>query len=471
MQNVKEVRKYCEVALKKPGKTPGESAKLKAELGGTLAISGEFEEAKKAFYEAIQHVPSYAAAFSNLSRLYGLEGNFDKAEEYGAKSHQLDAETHELNWFFAREGKRMTDKLKETPFPALFYKRGLLFGMQGSHEKAIEDFSKAVELDPDFYDAYKMLGDAHLRLGNLEEAIQAYDEVADRVHDYDFGDENFLYAVKRWEHLTKKIELNPRASDCAQVAIFYANQKTKQTSKIARKYFVKALELDPRHDAALNGLREVESALIAKGLIRDGEPIGPPPQVPNILGQSALEAAAHLRGIGLEPKMTYKKVRQSNKLGTVLSVQPAGGTVLAHGQSKEVNLTVGHRGIDLTVIEGIGPKFQKLLAKSGVSSADQLILNPDIGDQIPDLSAKVTRLWASMATWLYVLPDTLDGNAAELAMVGLGMNSPDKAYHKFKGKSKTQIKQMIKRAARKVKLPKTYVDENLEILADFFGSL
>ncbi len=464
MQTVSEILKYCEEGLQVPNLSSEEAAKLHLEKGGSLVSSGRFDEARQAFHSAIEHSPDFAEAYNNLSNLYSLEGNFDKAVEFGAKAHELDPDTHELNWLLAREGKRMTDKLKEKPSPQLFYKRGILFDRQGSYYKAKEDFEKAIEMDPEFNDAYKELGDVCLKLGLVEEAIKAYDDVSDRVHDFDFREENYLFKIKKWEHLIKKVELNPRASDCAQLAIFYTSQKTAHSYKKALECFRKALELDPFHPAALEGLIETEAILYDKGIIDTQETLGPPLTVPNVLGLPKFLAVTELRTTGFEPEIVVHQINDMSQHGIVMEVYPVVGSVKNPGET--VTLTIGHPGLPLEAIEGIGTTYRGVLIENNVTDLAALSTNPTVGERISGLSAARTTVWAQMASWLLAYPGEIDGNLAEIAVVGLGLASPEKAYDAFLGMSIEEIKDKIKEADGKVKLPENYLNEHLELLAN-----
>ena len=464
MQTVSEILKFCEEGLHGPEVSPEEAAKLHVEKGGALVASGRFEEAKQDFLQAIEHSPNFAEAYNNLSNLYSMEGNFDQAVEFGAKAHELDPDTHELNWLLAREGKRMTDKLKETPHPQLFYKRGILFDRQGAHEKAVEDFQKAIELDPEFDDAYKELGDVYLKLGKVEDAVKAYDDVSDRVHDYDFKEEDFLFKIKRWEHLIKKVELHPRAADCTQLAIFYTSQKTVPSYKMARECFKKALSLDPFHAVALEGLIETEEVLQEKGLIEAQEALGPPVLVPSVIGLTKFLAVSELRTVGFEPDIKYQRTEDSLQHGLVMAVDPPVGTVNDSGN--KVTLTIGHPGLALEAIEGIGDTFQETLIQNGIPDLASLNANPTIGEGIPGLSGERTTHWAQMASWLLAYPGEIDGNLAEIAVAGLGISSPEKAYERFLGMSLEEIRTAIKEVDGKVKLPANYLEEHLESFAN-----
>ena len=51
-----------------------------------------------------------------------------------------------------------------------YYNRGLAHSKNGELELAIEDYTKAIELKPDYADAYYYRGGAWLRLGEHEKA-------------------------------------------------------------------------------------------------------------------------------------------------------------------------------------------------------------------------------------------------------------------------------------------------------------
>ena len=51
-----------------------------------------------------------------------------------------------------------------------YYNRGLAHSKNGEPDKAIKDYTKAIELKPDYADAYYNRGGAFLRLGEREKA-------------------------------------------------------------------------------------------------------------------------------------------------------------------------------------------------------------------------------------------------------------------------------------------------------------
>lgn len=63
----------------------------------------------------------------------------------------------------------MTKELNQESAEA-YYSRGLAHSKNGEFEKAIENYTKAIELKPDYADAYYYRGGARLRLGEREKA-------------------------------------------------------------------------------------------------------------------------------------------------------------------------------------------------------------------------------------------------------------------------------------------------------------
>lgn len=58
-----------------------------------------------------------------------------------------------------------------------YYKNGYLYFSQENYPKALESYQKALELDPQFWDAYYWLGKVYEKLGNIPEAVAAWRKV------------------------------------------------------------------------------------------------------------------------------------------------------------------------------------------------------------------------------------------------------------------------------------------------------
>ena len=49
--------------------------------------------------------------------------------------------------------------------------RGVFYGLEGDHERAIMDFDRAVEIDPKLAKAYANRGASYLRKGDVDRAL------------------------------------------------------------------------------------------------------------------------------------------------------------------------------------------------------------------------------------------------------------------------------------------------------------
>uniref|UniRef100_UPI00403E834C tetratricopeptide repeat protein n=1 Tax=Microcoleus sp. TaxID=44472 RepID=UPI00403E834C len=58
----------------------------------------------------------------------------------------------------------------------LFYEQGLLYGYTEEYAKAIASFDKALEIQPDYHEAWKNRGNALYYLGRLKDAIASFDK-------------------------------------------------------------------------------------------------------------------------------------------------------------------------------------------------------------------------------------------------------------------------------------------------------
>ena len=65
-----------------------------------------------------------------------------------------------------------------------FYNRGIAYSDQGLHDRAIQDYDKAIELKPDFADAYNNRGNAYADKGAYDRAIQDYDKAIELKPDF-----------------------------------------------------------------------------------------------------------------------------------------------------------------------------------------------------------------------------------------------------------------------------------------------
>lgn len=470
-RTAREIIAYCNRLLEDDPDRLGSDllAKIYVERGAAYASMGDLASAKRDFQTATHYKDDFASAYNNLAGILIREGNFADALEQACRAVTIDPYEPDNNLMVAHEGKRMSDKIAHSPTATLYYKRAILYETQRVYERARDDLLQAVERDPDFAAAWSKLGDVYQKLGEPEKAAEAYDLLADRAHDYPFQ-ENQLALAKYWTHRMRKIACNGTADDYADVGALFVMQETLPAFTRARTYLRGALERNPAHPAALYNLSVVETLLNQKGHINlDAEQAVAAGQVPDVVGAPKQGANRELRQAGYRPRAIYRKVDDESRHGLVIQTQPAAGSALEAGNIVEI--VIGHPGLSLESLEGIGPAYRQKLTAANVSTLNLLTENPTIGDAIAGLSAARTTRWANMAQWILAYADEMDGNAVELLVVGVGIPSPEAGFEQFAGQSVDQIKATLRAAAQNVKLPAGYLDQNLDRLAALLATL
>ena len=83
--------------------------------------------------------------------------------------------------------------------------RGIVFALAGLYEQAITEFNKAIELDPEYAEAYNNRGNAYWNKGNFDRAIADYDKAIELDPEYAeaYSNRGFVYYLKG--ELTKAI--------------------------------------------------------------------------------------------------------------------------------------------------------------------------------------------------------------------------------------------------------------------------
>jgi len=89
-----------------------------------------------------------AAAYNNRGLTYMRKGQYDRAIPDFSKAIEIDP-------MYARA----------------YYNRGIAYGKKDQHDRAIADFTKAIEIDPKYAAAYNNRGMTYLRKDQYDQAI------------------------------------------------------------------------------------------------------------------------------------------------------------------------------------------------------------------------------------------------------------------------------------------------------------
>ena len=120
-----------------------------------LAFYGQAltDRAIEDYTTALQLRPDYVQAYSNRCIAYLDKKLYHRAIADCSRAIELDLEPN-LRWAYRN--------------------RGLAHGNSGDHGQAIEDFTAAIQIDPQFADAYVGRGWSYSQQGHYEQAIQDY---------------------------------------------------------------------------------------------------------------------------------------------------------------------------------------------------------------------------------------------------------------------------------------------------------
>lgn len=126
------------------------SARIHYNLANVYRGEKQIDKAIIAYNKSLDLKPNYVGAHNNLGNLYDEIGEHDKAVEKFKKS------------------------LNIRPNYVAYNSLGIAYCNKGLCHLAIEQYNKAIELNPDSANAYTNLGNAYFKLGKIEEAKKAW---------------------------------------------------------------------------------------------------------------------------------------------------------------------------------------------------------------------------------------------------------------------------------------------------------
>ena len=142
---------------------------------------GNFQKAAHYLEKAIQIDPNYAEAYNNLAFTYMKLGDYQKAKESTEKAKTLFQKQGDKQGITAAENIEMMLKKakkldsKEEKGDDVKAKEYLLKGSDffdnKDYNKAIEYYQKAIQIDPNFAEAYNNMGTTYIKVNNYQKAI------------------------------------------------------------------------------------------------------------------------------------------------------------------------------------------------------------------------------------------------------------------------------------------------------------
>lgn len=147
--------------------------------------SGEPMQAASDFEKAIRLAPAHSQAFFNLGNCYRALKNPARALEAYERSMRLDpadlparvnrAATLRDLGAFEQAFEAYSEVVQQSPDADSFCNRGTCLQRMGRQTEAIEDFNRAIDLNPNLAEAFCNLGIAYRSVGDLPAALVAYE--------------------------------------------------------------------------------------------------------------------------------------------------------------------------------------------------------------------------------------------------------------------------------------------------------
>ncbi len=138
---------------------------------------------------------------------------------------------------------------------------GDVYGRRGDKEGALREFSRAIELKPNYADAYHNLGNTYREMGQMDKAMESY-QMAAKINPnlwQSFQNIAALYFDQKQydlalQYIQKAIMVNPKNLNLVNnLGIVYLAKSDKEKAK---QIFNQVLSLDPQNQFARQGLIE-----------------------------------------------------------------------------------------------------------------------------------------------------------------------------------------------------------------------
>ena len=132
-------------------------------LGVISHSAGRFASAIEFFREALKINPNYTEAIMNLAVLYNDLGQYSKAKELYVRLHRRRA-----------GGGQKIEPVLRGKLSNLHSDIGDIYRSTGLHELAVDEYQKALTLNPNYFDIRTKLGQAYREGGQLPKAIREF---------------------------------------------------------------------------------------------------------------------------------------------------------------------------------------------------------------------------------------------------------------------------------------------------------
>jgi tetratricopeptide (TPR) repeat protein len=159
-------------------------------MGNVLLMKHEYKNARAWYTKAITINPANAQGYLNRGKAFVALEDFRPAladlgkaltlAPYLAEAHVLRGDVQQKDNDPVKSIEEYTAALQLQPSAAVYTSRGGLYARRGQYKQALDDFTRAIVLDPGFAGAYLNLGTLYGMTHNYDRAIVMFDKALEK---------------------------------------------------------------------------------------------------------------------------------------------------------------------------------------------------------------------------------------------------------------------------------------------------
>ncbi len=163
----------------------------------------------------------------------------------------------------------ISEKVQTIKHAASNNKLGIVFSNKQLNDEAIKEFRKAIEIDPDFIEAYKNLGDVYLKMNQFDDALNILKQGLEKQPDYpDLHNSLGMVYLKQERYADAVAEFNTALAKNSYFAKSHLNLSIAMLQSIQKAADDDQLpDVEKRKEIAISHLQIVENFIDSDRLI------------------------------------------------------------------------------------------------------------------------------------------------------------------------------------------------------------
>ncbi|MBN8696614.1 MAG: tetratricopeptide repeat protein [Bacteroidetes bacterium] len=244
--------------------------------GRFLMNQQRYADAIEKLNKTIELTPAHIDARSLLMRAYQETGEWEKLNQLAQNTLEVNPGNAEaMSYLEASKNKKnataqLEEEAKISNSPEKYLDLSLKYYQLGNYEKCIEAANAAIQLKPDYAEAYNNIGNSYNLLKNYPKAIEALQKALSIKPDYELAKNNLQVALngdKVINEQESKVAAKPSAEGYLDLSLSFYNQGLWEKCIEACN---KAIQLKPGYadaysnmGACYNQLKQWDKAIVA----------------------------------------------------------------------------------------------------------------------------------------------------------------------------------------------------------------